>query len=1049
MWLVLRALRRPLTVVVAAIAVLLSASSAIRRAPVDIFPELGIPVIYVVQPYGGMSPAQMEGQVVGYYEYHFLYIAGIEHIESESIQGMAMLKLYFHPGTDIAQSMAQVTAMAFRATSFMPPGTVPPFIVRYDAGSIPAAQLVFSSDTRGDAEIQDQALYKVRPLLATLPGVSAPPPSGGKVRTITVYADPEKMRSYHVSPDDVARAIAASNLTLPAGNLRVGDFTTIAATNAMVDKPAELGDVPLKTGAGPTVFVRDIGRVEDGADIVYNVALVNGHRTVYMPVTKRPDASTLDVVNNLKAALPKMRTLVPPDISIDLAFDQSTYVTRAVGGLTTEAILGAILTSLVVLLFLANWRSALIVIVTIPLSVLTAVIGLRLVGQTINIMTLGGLALAIGILVDEATVAIENIHTHLARRKPASRAVADSMQEVIAPRFLAMLCVVAVFIPALFMVGIGRALFPPLALAVALSMAASYVWSSTLVPVLAIWLFRGRDGHQEKRSRFAGIQNAYARIAGGIVRVRWLLAAVYLAIATAAVLLIVPRLGSELFPHSDTGQFQIRIRAPAGTRIERTEEYVRAVDQAIREEAGPDSVEMTLANVGNTPWSYPVNAVFTWNPGPQEALLLVALKGDKRPSVAALEDKLRAHLAQKMPDVKLSFEAGDIVSQVLNFGAPTPIDVSVSGANLGEVRAHAEKIAAELAKMPALRDVQIPQALDYPTYNVKIDRARAGQLGVNIERTGKSVVDATSSSVLVVPNFWTNPATGVPYRVAVRVPENQMSSPEDLLNLPVMTDGAAGPLLRDIATVTPGKTPGEFDHYNSQRMVSVVANLAGNDLGAAASQVERAIAAAGEPPRGITVAMHGQAQQMRLTLDSLQEGLVIAVIVVLLLLAAAFQSFRDAFIVMLMVPAVLAGVAVTLAMTDTTINVQSLMGAIMSIGVSIANALLLVTFARDRRRSGDGAAAAAVAAAGGRLRPILMTSLAMIAGMLPMALGIGEAGEQNAALGLAVIGGLAASTIAALVFLPALYVVVARRGPSRSPSLDPDDPEVVGAEVLP
>ena len=1048
MWLVIRALRRPLTVVVAAIAVLLSASTAIKRAPVDIFPDLGVPVIYVVQPYGGMSAAQMEGQVVYYYEYHFLYIAGIEHIESQSIQGMAMLKLYFHPGTDIAQSMAQVTAMAFRATSFMPPGTLPPFIVRYDAGSIPAAELVFSSDTRGDAEIQDQALNRVRPVLATLPGVSAPPPSGGKVRTITIYADPVKMRSYRVSPDDVAHAIAATNLTLPAGNLRVGNFTAIAPTNAMVDKPSDLGDVPLKAGAGPTVYVRDVARVEDGADIVYNVALVNGRRTVYMPVTKRSDASTLDVVRNVEAALPKMRTLVPPDIHIELAFDQSIYVTRAVGGLATEAILGAILTSLMVLLFLANWRSALIVILTIPLSVLTAVIALRLVGQTINIMTLGGLALAIGILVDEATVAIENIHTHLARRKPASRAVSDAMREVIVPRFLAMLCVIAVFIPSFFMIGIGRALFPPLALAVAFSMAASYVWSSMLVPVLAIWLFRGRDGHEHERSRFERIQDAYARLAGSIVRARWPLIAIYLAITVVVVVEVAPSLPSELFPHTDTGQFQIRVRAPAGTRIERTEEYVREIDQAIREEAGPDAVELTLANIGNPPWSYPVNAVFTWNPGPQEALVLVSLKGDKRPAVAVLQDRLRIRLARTLPDVRLSFEAGDIVSQVLDFGAPTPIDVSISGTNLGEVRTHAQKIVAELTRMPALRDVQIPQALDYPTYDIRIDREKAAQLGVNVDRTGRSIVDATSSSVLTVPNFWVNSATGLPYRVAVRVPENQMTSPDDLLNLPVMTDGAAGPLLRDIATVTPGKTPGELDRYNSQRMVSVVANLAGNDLGAAATQVEQAIASAGEPPRGVTVTLHGQAQQMRLTLESLREGLVVAVIVVLLLLAAAFQSFRDAFIVMLMVPAVLAGVTLALAATGTTVNVQSLMGTIMSIGVSIANALLLVTFARDRRRSGDGAAAAIVAAARGRLRPISMTSLAMIAGMAPMALGIGEGGDQNAPLGLAVIGGLAAATIGALVFLPALYVVIARRGPFHSPSLDPDDPEVAATEQV-
>jgi multidrug efflux pump subunit AcrB len=1042
MWLVIRALRRPMTVMVAAVAVLLSAALAIRRAPVDIFPDLGVPVVYVVQPYAGMSPSQMEGQLVGYYEYHFLYIAGIEHIESQSIQGMAMLKLYFHPGTDIAQSLAQVTAMAFRATSFMPPGTLPPFIVRYDAGSIPVGELVFSSETRGDAEIQDQALYKVRPLLATLPGVSAPPPTGGKVRTITVYTDPEKMRAYKISPDEVAQTLARANLTLPAGNVRVGNFTTIAETNAMVAKPSDLANIPLRTGAGPTVFVRDIGRVEDGADVVYNVALVDGRRTVYMPITKRADASTLDVVNSVKAALPKMRELVPPDIRMDLVFDQSVYVTHAIDSLVTEGVLGAVLTSLMVLLMLGKLRSALIVIITIPLSVLTAVIGLRLVGQTINIMTLGGLALAIGILVDEATVAIENIHTHLARKKPANRAVVDAMHEVIVPRFLAMLCVVAVFIPALFMVGIGRALFPPLALAVAFSMIASYLWSSTLVPVLAVWLFRGHEAktHNE-RGLFARLLDGYARFASGLARWRWPVALLYLA-ATIPLLLLLPgRLGTELFPTTDTGQFQVRVRAPAGTRIERTEEIVRSIDHAIREEAGAAAVQLTLGNVGSPPWSYPVNAVFAFNAGPQEALLVVALRPGNRPSIPVLEDRLRARLAREMPDVHLSFEAGDIVSQVLDFGAPTPINVSVSGANLDETRAFAEKIRGSLANDRALRDVQIAQALDYPTLDVTIDRERAAQLGVSIDRVGRSIVGATSSSVLVVPNFWTNPATGTPYRVAVRVPENQIASADDLSNLPVMNDGAAGPLLRDIATITPGTTPGELDHYNSQRTVNVVANLATDDLGAAGAGVERAIAAAGTPPRGTTVAIHGQVEQMRLTLRSLEEGLALAVLVVLLLLTANFQSLRDAVVILLMVPAVLTGVTVMLSLTGSTFNVQSLMGAVMSVGVSIANALLLLTFARDRRRDGDTVADAAVAAARGRLRPILMTSLAMIAGMLPVALGLGQGGEQNAPLGLAVIGGLAASTIAALVFLPAIYTIVARKGSFRSPSLDPDDPD--------
>jgi multidrug efflux pump subunit AcrB len=1049
MWFVLKALRRPVSILVAVIAIVLSAGLAIRSAPVDIFPDLGVPVIYVVQPYGGMSPAQMEGQIVGYYEYHFLYIAGIEHIESSSIQGMAMLKLYFHPGTNIAQSMAQVTAMAFRATSFMPPGTLPPFIVRFDAGSIPVGQLVFSSPARSEAEIQDLALYKVRPLLATLPGVSAPPPSGGKIRTIVAYVDPDRMRAYRISPDEIATTLGRENLTLPAGNARIGDYTTITATNAMVPQPADLGSIPLRTGAGPTVFLRDVARIEDGADIVYNIALVNGRRTVYMPLTKRADASTLEVVNNIKAALPKMRAQVPEDVKVDLEFDQSIYVKNAIRGLATEGVLGAVLTSLMVLLFLGNWRSALIVILTIPFSVLAALVGLRLAGQTLNIMTLGGLALAIGILVDEATVAIENFHTHLGRGKPASLAVVHSMREVMLPRFLAMLCVIAVFIPALFMVGIGRALFPPLALAVAFAMVASYLLSSTLVPVLSVLLFRGHTSTSVERpeGRFERFRERYRRLCGAAVRRPGLVIAAYVVGLMIALIPAARAIRTELFPRVDAGQMQIRIRGPAGTRLERTEETVRRTEEILREEAGKDFVDLTLANVGNPPWSYPVNGVFVWNSGPHEALVMVALKQGKRPSIPVLEARLRRRLAAEMPDVHFSFEAGDIVSQVLNFGAPTPINVTVSGNKLAETRAFTEKLADELRRSPSLRDVQIPQALDYPSVDIKIDRERAGQLGVTVDRIGRSVVTATSSSVLVSPNFWVAPATGVPYRVAIRVPENQIDSLDSLKNLPIMPDGAPRPLLSDVATVAPGVTPGELDHLNSQRMLSVTANVVGNDLARASREVAAALKRTGEAPRGATVSVRGQVEQMSKTLDSLKEGLLLAIVVVLLLLTANFQSLRDALIVMSTVPAVLAGVALVLLATGTTLNVESLMGTIMSIGVSVANALLLVTFARDRRQAGDGARDAAVTAAAGRLRPVLMTSLAMIAGMMPMALGLGEGGEQTAPLGRAVIGGLAASLVATLGMLPAMYAVGARKGAWRSPSLAPEEPEDGAARV--
>jgi multidrug efflux pump subunit AcrB len=961
MFLVLRALRRPVTVIVLVLAIVLSAALSLRDAPVDIFPSLGVPVVYVVQPYAGMSPMQMESQLVTYYEYHFLYILGIEHIESYSIQGMAMLKLYFHPGTDISQAMAQVTAMTFRATAFMPPGTLPAFIVRYDAGSIPVGQLVFSSDRRSDQEIQDLALYRVRPVLATLPGVSAPPPSGGKIRTIVVYADPDRMRSYQVSPDDLAAVLARANLTLPAGNVRLGGFTTIASTNAMVQRPADLEGVPVRTGAGPTVYVRDVARVEDGADVVYNIALVNGHRTVYMPVTKRPDASTMTVVHALKSALPRMRSLVPEDIRIDFAFDQSVYVKNSTRGLLTEGIIGAALTGLVVLLFLGNWRSSLIVILTIPFSLLAAVVALRLVGQTINIMTLGGLALAVGILVDESTVAIENIHTHLGRQKPASRAVVDAMHEVLLPRLLAMLCVLAVFIPAFFMVGVGKALFPPLAMAVAFSMVASFLLSSTLVPVLSVWLFRNRPpSHDETRGLLARVRERYAQLSRRSLRYRWVLGIAYLALCIP-VLIFAPRLGTELFPRVDAGQFQLRVRAPAGTQLERTEEIVRDVDQEIRREVGDEHVKMTLANVGNPPWSYPVNGVYVWNSGPQEAVLLVALTPGKRPSIDAIQERLRKTLAAKWPEVKFSFESGDIISQVMNFGAPTPINVTISGNDLHATRAFAGQILDALSKLPPLRDVQIPQALDYPTLEVNIDRERAGQLGVTVDQVGRSIVAATSSSQLTTPNFWTNPKSGIPYRVQVRVPENQVTSIDDVRNLPVMPSGAPRPLVRDIASVETGKTLGEVDHLNSQRLVSVTANVGGRDLGAAATAVARAVRRVGAPPRGAKVEIHGQVEQMEKTLFSLREGLLLSILVILLLLTANFQSLRGALLVMSTVPAVLVGVVAALFFTGTTLNVQSMMGAIMSIGVAVANAVLLVTFARDRRAAGDDPSAAACA----------------------------------------------------------------------------------------
>lgn len=1039
MWMVRIALRRPIAVVVVLFALVLGAGLALLRVPEDIFPNLDVPVIYVAQPYVGMAPDQMEGQFVQYYEYHFLYATGVEHIESQSIQGLGLLKLYFHPGTDMGQALSQVVALADRARSFMPPGTLPAFILRFDAGAIPIGQLVFSSDKRNIKEIQDLALYRVRPVLATLPGASSIPPWGGKVRTIVVYVDPDRLRSYSISPEDVANALAHANLTLPSGNIGIGNLNPIVATNAIVRDPRELGDVPLRLGPNPTVFVHDVARVVDGADIVYNAATVNGRPTVYMTVIKRADASTLNVVNEVKAALPQMRLQVPPDVHIDFEFDQSIYVKNAIRSLFVESLLGIGLTGLMVLIFLRDWRSALIVVLTIPFSLLAAFVALRLTGQTVNIMTLGGLALAVGILVDEGTIAIENIHVHLETAKTTARAVVDAMSEVLRPRFVAMLCVIAVFIPSFFMVGISRSLFAPLALAVGFAMIASYLLSNTLLPVLAVWLFKPTGARRSGDSFLGRIRPRYAAFLEWSIDHWAITLALYAAVCLVALFMFLG-LGTQLFPEVDTGQFQVRIRAPAGMRLERTQEIVRRVGQIIEQEVGGQFVRATLGNIGSAPWTYPINAIFEFNSGPQDALLMVALHPGRRPSVPALEEKLRQKLEARFPTVHFSFEASDVVSQVLNLGSPNPINITVSGNDLAQTRAFTERLMRILKRLPMLRDVQIPETLDFPTIDVTINRILAGQLGVTVGQVTDSIVTASSSSQLIVPNFWTDPKTGIPYRVSVQVPQHELASISELRNLPVMADGELHPLVSDVATVNPGTAYGEIDHYDNRRMLSIVANVEGNDLLGATDAVERAIKSAGTPPRGSTVVLHGQAQQMLLTLASLRVGLLLAVVVVMLLLVANFQSFTDMLAVLSTIPGVLAGVVMILFLTGSTLNIESLIGAIMAIGVAVADSVLLISFARERRQAGHQPRHAAIAASLARLRPVLMTGFAMIAGMIPMSVGLSESGQQTAPLGRAVIGGVLASLLTTLLVMRTVYVLITPEGAAREPSLDPDDP---------
>ncbi len=1044
MWLINTALRRPITILVLVIGVALCSILALIRMPVDIFPDLNLPVIYVAQPYGGMDPAQMEGYLISYYEYHFLYITGIEHVESKSIQNVGLVKLFFHPGTDMSQALAQTVSYVERSRAFMPPGTVAPFVVRYDGGSVPVGQLVFFSDTRSVGEIQDLALFRVRPAFATLPGVSAPPPFGASQRTVVVRVDPERLRAYQMSPEEVIKAVASGNAIMPAGNVRTGDLNRLAPMNSVVQNIQELSGLPVRMGPGPAVFLRDVGTVENSSDILTGYALVNGRRTVYIPVTKRADASTLDVVNRVKSELPRLQSLIPDDIKVTFEFDQSTYVKNSIRGLVIEGALGAILTGLMVLLFLRDVRSALIVVTTIPFALLAALVGLWLTGQTVNIMTLGGLALAIGILVDEATVAIENIHTHKARGEPLLFAVFEATRETITPRLLAMLSIVAVFIPSFFMAGISRSLFIPLSLAVGFAMLASYILSNTLVPVLSTLILSESHSEGETESFLHGMQNRYRRLLEILLPFRWPILAGYLVIAAGGVLLIGRGLGADIFPAVDAGQFQLRLRAPTGTRVERTEVITLKALEAIRAEAGPDNVAITLCFVGTQPASYPINSIYLWSSGPQEAVLLVAMRPNSHVRLEEFKERLRTRLPAILPGVSLSFEAGDIVSQIMNFGSPTPIEVAMNGPNLAANRAFAEKVMAEMQKVSALRDLQFAQPLDYPTVDITVDRERAGQLGVTVEQVGRALAAATSSSRYVQPNYWRDPSSGVAYQVQVEIPQSRMSTIEDVESVPAMPSGASRPLVGDLARVSYGTMPGEYDRYNQQRMITITGNIAGKDLGSVAGEVAAAVRRAGEPPRAVSVNIRGQVPPMNQTLSGLSIGLALAIVVIFLLLAANFQSLRLPLVVLSTAPAVVLGVVLMLRVTGTTLNVQSFMGAIMAVGVSVANAILLVTFAEQYRKEGHGSDSAAVQGAGSRLRPILMTSVAMIAGMIPMALALAEGGEQTAPLGRAVIGGLAASTVAVLTIVPLVFAIAQKGATRKSPSRHPHD--VIGQE---
>ena len=1044
MWLIRGALRRPIAVMIVIAGIVLCAIFALTRMPIDIFPDLDMPIIYVAQPYGGMSPAQMEGYLTYYYESNFLYIAGLKSVESKSIENFALMKLTFQPGTDMSQALTQTVAFVSRSQAYMPAGTVPPFVLRFDAGSVPVGYLVFSSSTRGINEVQDLALNRVRPLLTTLPGVSAPPPFGGSSRTIVIHVDPDKLSGYHLSAAQVVRSLLSGNSIAPAGDVRTGNLDRIVTTNAVVSDIHDLENLPIRTGSGPAVYMRDIGWVEDGADLTLGYALANGHRSVYLPVTKRADASTLTVVREVKRSMEQFRNVLPADVHVNFVFDQSGYVSQALASLVREGVLGALLTGLMVLLFLRDWKSSAIVVAFIPFSLVAAVVCLWLIGQTINIMTLGGLALAVGILVDEATVEIENIHRNLESTASAARAAFEATRQTLIPRFLAMLAILAVFVPSFLMQGVTRALFVPLSMSVGFAMIAAFLLSSTLVPILFIWLHRRAAAHAPESDGPGAFARFRDRYAGMLQRLLVRRKAILWGYAIVAALVIVglgPLLGQEMFPRVASNEFQLRLRAPAGTRIEATEQLASQALAEIRVLAGPGNVSGSIGYVGTYTPSYPMSLIYLWTDGPQEAVLRVALRKGSGIRLRDLEGRLRVELKRIMPGTAVLFEPGDAVSQIMDLGTPTPIEVAFHGPDLSSDHVYAEKVRARLLENPYLRDLQYGEPLEYPSIDVDIDRVRAGQVGLTMQQIVQSLSTATWSSRFVARNFWQDPKSGIGYQVQIEVPQQQMTSLDDVAKIPLADSGPSGhPNLGDVARLTFGSVAGEYDRFNMQRMVTLQANVEGEDLGRAANQVDAAIRATGAPPRGVTVQLRGQSELMRDTLRSLGLSVAFAVVVIFLLLAANFQSIRLSLVVVSTLPAVICGVILVLLITGTTLNLQSFMGAIMALGVSVANSILLVTVAEDRRRSGGSAVEAALYGSTSRLRPILMTSLAMIAGMIPMALALGEGSQQSAPLGRAVIGGLAASTLATLLILPIVFCESQRRASTSSPSLDPDDP---------
>jgi CzcA family heavy metal efflux pump len=1051
MWIVRIALDRPYTFVVLALLILILSPVVILRTPTDIFPNINIPVIAVAWQYTGLNPEELEGRLTSVYERILTTtVDNIEHIESTTVNGQAVVKIFLQPGTNLDTANAQVTAVSQTILRQLPPGALPPLIINYSASSVPILQLALSGKGLSEQQLNDMGQNFIRPQLVPVPGAVVPYPYGGKQRQVMIDLNTDLLQAKGLSPQDVLNALTNQNLVLPGGTAKIDEFEYDVRVNASPRTVAELNTLPIKQVGNSTVYVQDVANVRDGFAPQTNIVRQDGHRGVLLSILKAGTASTISVVQGTRELLPRIAQTLPPELKIQPLADQSIFVKAAIGGVIREALIAACLTALMILLFLGSWRSTLIIAVSIPLSILTSVIILSALGQTINIMTLGGFALAVGILVDDATVEIENIERNLAQGKEIKRAILDGASQIAVPAFVSTLCICIVFLPMFFLAGVSKFLFVPLAEAVVFAMLASYFFSRTIVPTMALYLLKSGEHHAGQRNVFSRFQAGFER---GFQRLRlsyqlFLTTAVHrravfipaFLLACLSAFLLVPWLGQNFFPGSDNGQFILHIRAKSGTRIEETARICDLIEAYIRQQIPSTEVDNILDNIG-LPYSS-INYMHSTSGlvGTADADIMVSLKEKHHPTPDYVRE-LRKTLPRNFPGVTFYFLPADMVTQVLNFGLPAPIDIQIDGADIDGNRQVAERTLAELRRVPGLTDLRIQQQFDYPTYDINVDRTKAAQGGLNERSVVSSVLNSLSGSFQITPMFFLNWKNGVSYNLVAQTPQYNVQSLQDLANTPITaTDTSRPGILADVASVTRSSEMEAISHYNIRRIVEIYGAVQDRDLGSASRDIDRIVEANRKSlPRGSFVTIRGQIETMRSSYVGLLAGLGFSIVLVYLLIVVNFQSWLDPFIIIMALPAALAGIVLFLFITHTTLSVPALMGAIMCMGVATANSILVVSFAKDQLLHHGDPIEAAIEAGYTRFRPVIMTALAMIIGMIPMALGLGDGGEQNAPLGRAVIGGLLCATVATLVFVPSVFSLLHRRHVENDPSVSTEE----------